>query len=207
MYIRGVDEAEAHGPVADYYESQRAMWGFLPNYAAAFSHRPEVAQAWAGLNLAIRGGMDRRRYELATIAAARARRSTYCTAAHATFLRDVCGDEDAVRAIAAHPDGSALDEQDRAIFEFATTVATDAAGVTEADVARLRDAGLSDPEIADVVLAVSARLFFATVLDGLGAELDPQTAATFPPEVLDAMIVGRPVAAPPDDASEAAADS
>ncbi len=86
------------------------MWGFLPNYAVPFSHRPEVAQAWQALNLAIRGGMDRRRYEIATIAASRARRSTYCTAAHSKFLRDVCDDEAAMLSINDHPDGAGLDE-------------------------------------------------------------------------------------------------
>ena len=46
----------------------------------------------------------------------------------------------------------------------------------------------------DVVFAVAARSFFARVLDGLVAALDVQTAATFPPELLRVMVVGRPVA-------------
>ena len=107
MFISGVGEDAAEGEVAEYYAGQRAAWGFLPNYAPAFSTRPEVARAWNALNLAVRGGMDRRRFEIATIAAARARRSTYCTAAHSAFLRDVCGDEAAMAAIAEHPDGAA----------------------------------------------------------------------------------------------------
>jgi len=89
MFIDIVDEATATGPVAEYYGQQREAWGFLPNYAPAFSLRPDVAQAWNLLNATIRNGMDRRRFELVTIAAARALRSTYCTAAHAKFLRDV----------------------------------------------------------------------------------------------------------------------
>lgn len=194
MFINGVDEGDATPDVADYYETQRKQWGFLPNYAPAFSHRPEVAAAWASLNLAVRGGMDRRRYEIATIAAARARRSTYCTVAHSMFLRDVCGDEEAVRSISDQPDGSALADQDRAVYEFATAVAKDASAITAADVERLRAVGLADEDVADVVFAVSARLFFATVLDGLGAELDEETAMKFPPDLLDGMVVGRPVA-------------
>ncbi|MDV3222778.1 carboxymuconolactone decarboxylase family protein [Intrasporangium sp.] len=194
MFIAGVDEGAAEGDVAAYYESQRASWGFLPNYAAAFSHRPEVAQAWQALNLAIRGGMDRRRYEIATIAAARARHSTYCTVAHSLFLRDVCDDEEAMRSITVRPDGSGLEEEDRAVYEFATAVATDASQVAASDVERLRAVGLSDAEIADVTFAAAARCFFAAVLDGLGAQLDPETAAAFPADLLDAMVVGRPVA-------------
>ena len=194
MFITGVPEAAAQGEVADYYTGQRAAWGFLPNYAPAFSTRPDVAAAWNALNVAVRGGMDRRRFELATIAAARARRSTYCTAAHSAFLRDVCGDPAAVAAIAEHPDGSALPEQDRAVFGFATKLATDAAAVDQADIDVLRAAGLSDADVADVVFAVAARLFFTAVLDGLGTRLDEQTASTFPPALLESMVVGRPVA-------------
>ncbi|GAB3598037.1 hypothetical protein GCM10027446_27320 [Angustibacter peucedani] len=195
MFIETVPEDGAEAPVADYYAGQRTSWGFLPDYAGAFSLTPEVAQAWAGLNAAVRGSMDRRRFELATIAAARARRSTYCTAAHASFLRDVCGDGDAVEALTSDPSGATLDEQDRAIYAFATQVATDAASVEQADVDRLRAAGLDDRDVATVVMAVAARMFFTTALDGLGAQLDAETAATFPPHQLDALVVGRPVKA------------
>jgi uncharacterized peroxidase-related enzyme len=137
--------------------------------------------------------MDRRRFELATLAAARTLRSTYCTVAHASFLRDVCGDERTVEALALAPDGSSLSDQDRAVYTFATKVAQDASTVEQSDVDALRAAGLSDAEISDVVFAVAARAFFTKVLDGLGARLDPETADTFDPGVLQGMLVGRPV--------------
>jgi uncharacterized peroxidase-related enzyme len=194
MFITGVAEDAAEGEVAEYYEGQRAAWGFLPNYAAVFSTRPDVARAWAALNAAVREGMDRRRFEIATIAAARARRSTYCTAAHSTFLRDVCGDEETLQAICEHPDGSALDAADRAVYELAAKVATDASSVEQADVDRCRAAGLIDADVADVVLAAAARCFFTAALDGLGAQLDRQTADTFSPAMLASVVVGRPVA-------------
>src|SRR3954451_19599687 len=138
MFIDTVPEDAATGALADYYRQQRAAWGFLPNYAASFSTRPDVAQAWNTLNTTIRDGMDRRRFEIATIAAARALRSTYCTAAHSKFLRDVCGDEETMRSITADPSGAALGPQDRAVYEFAVKVAADAASVEQADVDRLR---------------------------------------------------------------------
>jgi uncharacterized peroxidase-related enzyme len=141
--------------------------------------------------------MDRRRYELATIAAARTLRSTYCTVAHSKFLRDVCGDEATVHALAADPSGATLSAQDRAVYEFAGKVAGDAASVEQAHVDELRAVGLSDADIADIadiVFAASARSFFTRVLDGLGAGLDSQTAETFSPTLLESMIVGRPIA-------------
>jgi uncharacterized peroxidase-related enzyme len=194
VFIDTVPEDAAAGPLADYYRQQRAAWGFLPNYAAAFSTRPDVAQGWNTLNTTIRDGMDRRRFEIATIAAARTVRSTYCTAAHSKFLRDICGDEATMRAIAAEPSGAALSPQDRAVYQFAAKVAADAASIGQVEIDRLRTLGLSDADIADVVFAAAARSFFTRVLDALGAQLDVQTAETFTPAVRESMIVGRPVA-------------
>jgi uncharacterized peroxidase-related enzyme len=194
MFVGAPEESTVEGDVAEWYQRQRDAWGYLPNYAAAFATRPDVAQAWNTLNNAIRGPMERRRFELATIAAARAYRSTYCMAAHCKFLRDACDDETTMRAIAADPSGASLDATDRAVVDFATQVAQDASSITADDVQRLRDHGLDDPEIVDVVLAAAARAFFTKVLDALGVQADVQLGETFDPEVRRQVTVGRPIA-------------
>jgi len=81
-------------------------------------------------------------------------------------------------------------------YELATLaaqVAEDPGSVTEADVERLRAAGLTDPEILDVVLAAAARCFFSTTLDALGAEPDAKYAE-LDADVRDALTVGRAIA-------------
>jgi uncharacterized peroxidase-related enzyme len=169
MFTETIAEGDDEGTLAAWYESQRQNWGFLPNFAGCFSWQPETVQAWANLNLTIRGGMERRRFELVTVAAARALRSTYCTVAHAKFLRDACDDEETVEQLALAPDGSTLSAQDAAVYAFATKLAEDAASIEKADVETLRRAGLSDADVADIVFAVAARSFFTKVLDGLRA--------------------------------------
>ena len=197
MYVSVPEESSAEGEVAEWYRAQRDSWGYLPNYAAAFALRPDVADAWNALNGAIRTNMERRRYELATIAAARAYRSTYCMAAHSKFLRDDCDDEEAMRALAADPSGGSLDEADRAVVALATKVAQDATSVTAADVEALRACGLADEDIVDVVMAAAARGFFTKVVDALGAETDAQLGAAFDDEVRRQVTVGRPIAERP----------
>jgi uncharacterized peroxidase-related enzyme len=199
MFLNAIDEASAEGDAAAWYARERKAWGYLPNYAASFASRGEVGLAWGNLNATIRGGMDRRRYELVTIAAARARQNTYCTVAHAKFLRDVVGDETALRSVALDPDGAALDDVDRALMAFAATVATAPSSVAQDDVDGLRALGLSDADVADVVFAVAARCFFATVLDATGALPDRQLADTFEPEVRDGLLTGRPFAERPSE--------
>jgi len=193
MFITVPDEASVDDDVSRWYERQRASWGFLPNYALAFSTRPDIAEAWTALSNAVGKGMERRRYELATIAAARAVRSTYCLAAHSKFLRDDVGDEPTMRAILDDPSLASLDPTDRAVMEFATLVARDASSITNDDVQRLRDHGLSDADIADVTFAAAARCFFTKVLDALGAQPDPQLAEWFDPDTRQKVTVGRPI--------------
>jgi len=194
MFINVPDESALGEDITDWYEKQRASWGYLPNYAHAFATRPDVARAWTALSNAVGKGMDRRRYEIATVAAARAYRSTYCMAAHLKFLRDDCDDESTMRAIAADPTGESLDATDRAVMDFAAHVATDASSITAEEVQGLRDHGLSDPDIADVVFAASARAFLTKVLDALGVQADVQLAETFDPDVVRQVTVGRPMA-------------
>lgn len=194
MLINPPQQPDSADALAQWYEQQTASWGYLPNYAPLFASRPDVAAAWTRLNLAVRGGMDRRRFELVTMAAARARSSTYCLAAHAKFLRDVCGDEEAMLALSADPTGATLDPVDRALVGFAARTATDPASVAAADVDQLHELGVSDAEIADVVFAVAARCFFATVLDAGGVQADHQLGEAFAGETVSSLTVGRPFA-------------
>ena len=183
------DEANA------WTDDQTARWGYVPNYAAAFTSRPEVAKAWTALNIAVRDGMDRRRFEIATIAAARAMQNTYCTLAHSKFLRDACHDMPSMVALANDANNGALDETDRAVVAFAGKVARNAADISADDMAGLRSAGLSDNDIADVVFAVATRSFFTRVLEGMGVNADHELTRSFEPSLVEQMVVGRPVAA------------
>jgi alkylhydroperoxidase family enzyme len=85
-FIREIPLDELSDQARELYETNQAKLGYVPNYLKAFAHRPEVLSAWGQLLGAIRGNMDQRRYELATLAAAGALRSTYCMLAHSTAL-------------------------------------------------------------------------------------------------------------------------
>ena len=147
------------------------------------------------LNGSIRKHMDRRRYELVTIAAAREYRSTYCTAAHSKFLRDDCGDEATMRAIAADPSGATLDATDRAVIDFAAKVARDASSITAADVGRAPRSGpRATPRSSTSSSPCRHGAFFTKVLDALGVQADFQLGEMFDPELRGQVTVGRPIA-------------
>jgi uncharacterized peroxidase-related enzyme len=186
-FIDTVAEDQATGATADLYGAEKEAFGFLPNLVRAFSLRPEVYGAWTQLNGAVKAGMDLRRYELATVAAAIRLRSSYCTLAHGSVLIDKGFLEpDEVRAVVSDHRAAGLDEIDVAVMDLAAKVATDATSVEQDDIDRLRSLGLSDQDILDVVLAAAVRCFFSKVLDGLGAEPDEKYSGLDP-----ALRVGR----------------
>jgi alkylhydroperoxidase family enzyme len=158
------------------------------NFERAFARRPEVFAAWQQLNGAIKAASDLRRYELATLAAARRLRSSYCCLAHGKVLAEQFYDFETVPKL---PDG--LDRADRAIMAFAEQVVLDATSITEADVDELRACGLTDDEIFDVVLAAAARCFFSKTLDALGVQPDA-AYAELDPSFVGPSTVGRPIA-------------
>jgi alkylhydroperoxidase family enzyme len=161
------------------------------NFERAFAPRPDVFAAWVQLNTALKEGMDLRRYELATLAAALRLRSSYCALAHGTVLRERFGEP--VREIALDRRGAGLDEVDVAVMDLAERVVDDATSLEDADLQRLRDLGLSEREIMDVVLAAAARCFFSKTLDALGV-LPDASFRELEPELREALVVGRPIA-------------
>ena len=192
-FIEMIEEGEASGGVAEMFEAHRGQLGYVPNFARLFAQRPAVFKAWLQLKDAITGEMDPRRYELATLAAARALRSSYCALAHGKVLADRFLDARTVQALALdHADGG-LDEVDVAIMDLAAKVAGDTTAIAEADIQRLRDLGLSDAEIFDVVLAAAARCFFSKAVDALGVQPDAEFLE-LDPGLREALTVGRPIA-------------
>lgn len=177
-FIPEIPFDELSDKARELYRTNEAQLGYVPNYLKAFAHRPEVLAAWGQLLGAIRGNMDPRRYELATLAAAGALRSTYCMLAHSTVLiRSKIFTEEEVRAVARDYRTAGLTPAEVAMMAFAEKVTREAHAVTAADLDELRRHGFADTEILDIVLAAAARCFFSKTIDGVGAEADPAFAS------------------------------
>jgi uncharacterized peroxidase-related enzyme len=194
MFIRPISDDDASDDAAALMAADRAAAGYVRNYTRLFAHRPAVYAAWAGLNGAIKAGMDLRRYELATVAAARQLRSTYCALAHGQVLADRFLEPAEVRELVTDRSTAAIDELEAAIMGLAEKVAADATAITQADVDHLVALGASEVDVFDVVLAAAARCFFSKVLDAMGALADAAYAEQLPADLAAALTVGRPIA-------------
>jgi len=191
-FIKTVSEDSATGLAAELLDQDRAALGYVPNYAKLFTLRPEIYEAWRTLNGALKRSMDLRRYELATLAAATALRSSYCSLAHGRILAEQFLPAGQVKEIARDPENASVDPADRAVVAFARKVALRADQVTASDVDRLRSVGLTEEEIFGVVLAAAVRCFFSKTLDATGTAPDEAYRA-LEPELRESLTVGRPI--------------
>jgi len=190
-FIDTIPPDEAGDELRAMYERQQESWGFVPNYAKIFSHRPEVLARWGRLLAEIKRPMDKRRFELVTFVAAYELRNSACALAHGKALAQFYPPE-TVRAIAEDRAGEDLSEADQAVVRFTRQIVRDASRVTSGLVGQLREHGFSDAEIFDIAATAAGRAFFTKLLDALGVEPDSSFLA-LDDSFRGPLTVGRPI--------------
>lgn len=172
MFIQTTSEAEAEGKLREIYEGDRKSLGYVPNHARVFSLRPEVLESWRAFQGSIRKNLRLRRYELVTLAAAKALNCRYCLLAHGAILNKNGVSVNQLRAILTNFHEAGLESIEVAIMDFAQKIIRSANEMTQTDVDALRALGLEDIEIFDITLTATMRSFASKTFDALGAGPD-----------------------------------
>ena len=200
-FIDTISASWVTGEAFAMYDRQQKHYGYVPNYATVFSHRPMVMRRWAELLAEIKRPMDIRCFELATFAAAVTLRSTLCTLAHGKALLKFYSADD-VMAMARGETPASVSMADAALMRFACAVAHDASAVKADDVAELKRHGFSDGEVFDIAATAAGRAFFTKVIESLGVAAD-SPLREMDRALRDALTVGRPITfAEPDRLDE-----
>lgn len=169
--LRTTTEAEATGLVAELYDDDIRDLGYVPSHTKAMAMNPEAVKAFEQLIRAIAGPMNKRRYELITLAAAEAIGSQACRVAHSRKSLNYMEQAEIVAVVTDFHDAG-LSEAEVAMMEFAQKLSRDSATMTDADSQRLRDVGFDDREIVDIALAAAARNYYSRALHALAVEVD-----------------------------------
>lgn len=191
-FIRTTRAVDATGPALEMYERQEDAWGYVPNYAKVFCHRPEVMARWGRMLAEVRRPVDDRRFELVTFVVAIELRHSSCSLAHGKKLAKIIG-KDAVLAIANGDRPTAITGAEFAVIEYVRKIAKDASRITFGEVEALTKIhGLSDEDVFDIAAIASARCFFTKILDALGSEPDV-SFMKIDSELRQKLTVGRPI--------------
>ena len=197
-FIKTIRAGDATGEVREMYARQEGEWGYVPEYAKVFCHRPEVMGRWGRMLAEIKRPLDKRRLELVTFAAAHTLKHSPCSLAHGAKLAKII-DKKTVLAIADGREEEVLPPAEVAMVRFARHVARDAASITSGEVAALKEFhGLSDAEVFDIAAVAAARSFFTKLLDALGTEPD-LPFMNLDAELRQPLTVGRPIRSRPPE--------
>ncbi len=114
------------------------------------------------------GGVRRSDRELASVAASLINGCVYCTSVHARRYAQLTKETEAIERLLDEGVGAAVGERERAVIDYAVKLTDDPAAMTAADLAPLRQVGLSDKEILDVTHAVAMFAWANRLMQTLG---------------------------------------
>ena len=128
--------------------------GFIPNVFVALAHRPDEFRAFFAYHNALigkEGGLTLTEKEMIIVATSAHNNCIYCVVAHGAILRIRAKDALIADQVATNYRKADITPRQMAMLDFTTKVATDSAGIDEADCEGLRTYDFSDEDIWDIV--------------------------------------------------------
>jgi uncharacterized peroxidase-related enzyme len=148
-----VNPKDAQGKVHDLFEAVRAKVGRVPNMMKAMANSPAVLEGYLGLAGALaEGSLDPKLRERIAIESAETNTCGYCLAAHSLAGR-LAGLDDEERL--ANRRGHSLDPKADVAVGFARSVLDNRGQMTVEEFGRLKEAGYTDGEIAEIIALVA----------------------------------------------------
>ena len=155
--ILPLDPNSASGKTKQMFDEMRATFGMVPNLFQVLGNAPAALEAYVNFSSALSGGtFDAKIQEQIGLTVADSNLCNYCLSAH-MFMGSKVGltrEEiaDAIRARAADP-------KTDAILKLARGIIIQRGELSDSDLQRARDAGLTDAAIVEVVANVVLNIF------------------------------------------------
>lgn len=127
-------------------------------YVLTLAHDPESLKVRSPLFNAImygKGGLSSAERELGAVAASIVNSCVYCVAVHASRFNQITKRPEVMETIFAGGVEAELEDHHQAIFDFAVKLSRSPPAAGSAEIAALRDIGLSEVEILDLILSAS----------------------------------------------------
>jgi uncharacterized peroxidase-related enzyme len=179
-FIQWIEEQDAEGEVAegyDFYYQKRPNRNKVADIIKCFSHRPDFMKQVMDFSWQVHfcdGHLPERVKEMIATLVSGQNRCPYCMHSHAFFLDRQGADEAAVAAIGrGEIDEAPIADAEKTLLRFSYLLTHEPWRNTPEEVQKLRDAGWSEPQIAEAVYITAVFAFFNRVANGFGLE-DPR---------------------------------
>lgn len=148
----------------------------VSDYVLVLAHDPESPDARSPLFNAVmygKDGLDRAGRELGAIGASVVNHCIYCAAVYADRHAQLSGDTGVTDKIFTSGTAAKLSNRNQAIFDFSVKLSQTPPTATKDDIAQLRQVGLSELEITDLVLATAMFGWANRLMHVLGDPIKP----------------------------------
>ncbi len=188
-----LSEPEVSDGAKQLFADDEKYMGWVMNVSKLWAYQPESQQTLFALMGSVAEGLSMRERGILVTACASTIDDSYCTLSWGAKLAQESDGDTAASVVMGTDQG--LTDKEQALARWARAVASDANATTQADVDDLRSAGFSDADIFGITIFVGLRMAFSTVNGALGANPDHELHEYSPPQVIDAVDFGRPIAA------------
>lgn len=174
--INAVDREHADENVGRTFDAIHKKLGMVPNMMRTMAQSPRVLEGYLALSGALsRGLLPATLQEQIALAVAETNACNYCLSAHTALGRGAGLSDD---QLAASREGRAADPKANTALQFALAVLQRRGGVSDEEFARVRAAGFSDAEIAEIIAHVALNVLTNYFNRAADTEIDfPKVAA------------------------------
>lgn len=128
------------------------------DYYLTLAHHPEIlrqrSQAFNAIMYAP-GGLSRAERELASTVVSRVNRCVYCASVHAQRFEQLAKRNDVISEVFADPATAGTTDREKAIVQFAIDLTLEPSSLSTRHIQTLRDQGLDDAQVLDLIHAIS----------------------------------------------------
>lgn len=128
------------------------------DYYLTLAHHPDIlrqrSQAFNAIMYAP-GGLSRAERELASTVVSRINQCVYCASVHAQRFEQLAKRNDVIAEVFADPATAGTTDREKAIVQFAIDLTLEPASLSASHIHALRDQGLDDAQVLDLIHAIS----------------------------------------------------
>ncbi|MEE9238071.1 MAG: peroxidase-related enzyme [Thermodesulfobacteriota bacterium] len=174
--FRIIEEDKATEEVKDIYKTIRRElgFGFVPNLFKSMAISPTVLRGnWEKVKFTFLSGIVPRTIkEMICVAVSAANRNNYCLKTHLHGLSMMGVDQKILQGLQGNLDELPLPERTKIIIKFALKVTLEPTAVTDKDFSELRDEGLTEEDILEIVSTANLINSLNIYADLAGVDLD-----------------------------------
>lgn len=148
------------------------------DYYLFLVHQPEILRQRSAAFNAIMyapGGMPRAERELSTTVVSRINGCVYCASVHAQRFEQLAKRNDVIREVFDEPRTAGTTEREKAISRFSIALTEKPGDVRPEQLQALRDVGLTDAEILDLIHSIAIFAWANRLMLNLGEPVFPET--------------------------------